>query len=200
MLLLCPWLLATACIHSVIFPKLNYWTLFLNMVTFLCRVLGTFFVRSGLLTSVHSFATDSTRGIFLWFFFLNITSISLMFFFQMKRQSSTRLVGALSDLSLNQSLGAPKPVNQILWYSRRSTLFVHLRQFTRLSKLMGDEEGHNKLIVYKASKIHKEKKLFFSGQREKKLATFRIHTVKPLAFLSFVMRRLRAFQELWLRR
>jgi hypothetical protein len=150
-----PWLLATACIHSVILPKLNYWTLFLNMVTFLCRVLGTFFVRSGLLASVHSFATDSTRGIFLWFFFLLITSISLMFFFQMKQQSSTRLVGALSDLPLNQGLRAPKLVNQILWYSRRSTLFVHLRKFTRLSKLMGDEEGHDKLIVYKASKIHK---------------------------------------------
>nr|BDZ75705.1 cytochrome c biogenesis factor N [Fissidens protonematicola] len=150
-----PWLLATACIHSVILPKLNYWTLFLNMVTFLCRVLGTFFVRSGLLASVHSFATDYTRGIFLWFFFLLITSISLMFFFQMKQQSSTRLIGALSDLPLNQGPQAPKPVNQILWYSRRSTLFVHLRKFTRLSKLMEDEEGHDKLIVYKASKIQK---------------------------------------------
>nr|YP_009129990.1 cytochrome c biogenesis factor N [Codriophorus aciculare]AJV88414.1 cytochrome c biogenesis factor N [Codriophorus aciculare] len=135
-----PWLLATACIHSVILPKLNYWTLFLNMVTFLCCVLGTFFVRSGLLASVHSFATDSTRGIFLWFFFLLITSISLMFFFQMKQQSSTRLVGALSDLPLNQGPRAPKPVNQILWYSRRSTLFVHLRKFTRLLKLMEDEK------------------------------------------------------------
>jgi Cytochrome C assembly protein len=150
-----PWLLATACIHSVILPKLNYWTLFLNMVTFLCRVLGTFFVRSGLLASVHSFATDSTRGIFLWFFFLLITSISLMFFFQMKQQSSTRLVGPLSNLPLNQDLRAQKPVNQILWYSRRSTLFVHLPKFTRLSKLMEDEKGHDKVIVYKASKIHK---------------------------------------------
>nr|BDZ75583.1 cytochrome c biogenesis factor N [Timmiella anomala] len=147
-----PWLLATACIHSVILPKLNYWTLFLNMVTFLCCVLGTFFVRSGLLASVHSFATDSTRGIFLWFFFLLITSISLMFFFQMKQQSSTGLVGALSDLPSNQGLRAPKPVNQILWYSRRSTLFVHLRKFTRLSKLMEDEEGHDKLIVCIQSK------------------------------------------------
>nr|AEB39994.1 cytochrome c biogenesis factor N [Funaria hygrometrica] len=150
-----PWLLATACIHSVILPKLNYWTLFLNMLTFLCCVLGTFFVRSGLLASVHSFATDSTRGIFLWFFFLLITSISLMFFFQMKQQSSTRLVGALSDLPSNQGLRAQKPVNQILWYSRRSALFVHLRKFTRLSKLIEDEEGHDKVIVYKASKIHK---------------------------------------------
>ena len=104
-----PWLLAIACIHLVILPKFNYWTLFLNMVTSLCRVLGTFFVRSGLLTSVHSFATDSTQRIFLWFIFLLLTSISLMFFFQMKQLTSTRLVGALSDLPSNQSLKAPKP-------------------------------------------------------------------------------------------
>ncbi len=63
---LMPWILATTCIHSVILPKLNYWTFFLNMVTSLCCVLGFFFVRSGLLASVHSFAIDSTRGIFLW--------------------------------------------------------------------------------------------------------------------------------------
>jgi hypothetical protein len=150
-----PWVLATACIHSVILPKLNYWTLFLNMVTFLCCILGTFFVRSGLLASVHSFATDSTRGIFLWFFFLLITSISLMSFFQMKQQSSTRLVGALFDSSSNQGLTAPKTVNQILWYSRRSTLFVHSRKFIRLLKLMGGEEGHDKVIIYKVSKMPK---------------------------------------------
>ena len=150
-----PWVLATACIHSVILPKLNYWTLFLNMVTFLCCVLGTFFVRSGSLASVHSFATDSTRGIFLWCFFLLITSISLIFFFSMKQQSSTRLVDALSSLSSNQGLTASKPVNQILWHSRRSTLVVHSRKFTRLLKLMESEEGHDKIIVCKASRMHK---------------------------------------------
>lgn len=133
-----PRVLATACIHSVILPKLNYWTLFPNMVTFLRRVLGTFFVRPGLLAPVHSSATDSTRGIFLWCFFLIITSISLILFFQMKQQSSTGLVGALSGLSSNQDLTASKPVNQILWHSR-STLFVHSRKFTRLPKLMGGE-------------------------------------------------------------
>nr|YP_009040968.1 CcmFN [Tetraphis pellucida]AGN74210.1 cytochrome c biogenesis factor N [Tetraphis pellucida]AHI16013.1 cytochrome c biogenesis factor N [Tetraphis pellucida]AIB08439.1 CcmFN [Tetraphis pellucida] len=153
-----PRVLATACIHSVILPKSNYWTLFLNMVTFLCRVLGTFFVRSGLLASVHSFATDSTRGIFLWFFFLLITSISSMSFFQMGQQSSTRLVGALSDLSSNQGLTAPKTVNQILWYSRRSILFVHSRKFTRLPKLMeGRRQAMTKSLYTKQVKcINKE--------------------------------------------
>jgi c-type cytochrome biogenesis protein CcmF len=83
-----PWVLATACIHSVIIPKVYFWTLFLNIVTFLCCVLGTFLVRSGLLASVHSFATDSTRGIFLWRFFLLITGISLILFSQMKQRTS----------------------------------------------------------------------------------------------------------------
>nr|AHI16011.1 cytochrome c biogenesis factor N [Sphagnum girgensohnii]AND49936.1 cytochrome c biogenesis factor N [Sphagnum rubiginosum] len=156
---LMPWILATACIHSVILPKLNYWTFFLNMVTSLCCVLGTFFVRSGLLASVHSFATDSTRGIFLWCFFLLITSISLIIFLQIKQQSSTRLVGALSSLSSNQGLTALKPVNQILWHLQ-NTLFVHSRKFTRLPKLMEGKEGHDKVVVYRASKMHKESYLF----------------------------------------
>nr|YP_010736360.1 cytochrome c biogenesis CcmF N-terminal-like protein [Zygnema circumcarinatum]WEL36333.1 cytochrome c biogenesis CcmF N-terminal-like protein [Zygnema circumcarinatum] len=67
---LMPWLLATACVHSVLLPKLNVWTLFLNQITFVLSILGTFFVRSGLLASVHSFATDSTRGLFVLCFLL----------------------------------------------------------------------------------------------------------------------------------
>lgn len=83
-----PWVLATACIHSVILPLLHSWTFFLNIVTFLCCVLGTFSIRSGLLASVHSFATDDTRGIFLWWFFLLMTGISMILFSQMKQQAS----------------------------------------------------------------------------------------------------------------
>uniref|UniRef100_A0A0D6QSE8 Cytochrome c assembly protein domain-containing protein n=1 Tax=Araucaria cunninghamii TaxID=56994 RepID=A0A0D6QSE8_ARACU len=83
-----PWVLATACIHSVVLPKVHFWTLFLNTATFLCCVLGTFLVRSGLLASVHSFAMDSTRGIFLWRFFLLITGISLILLFQISGHRS----------------------------------------------------------------------------------------------------------------
>nr|YP_009277456.1 cytochrome c biogenesis FN [Psilotum nudum]AOH05926.1 cytochrome c biogenesis FN [Psilotum nudum] len=126
-----PWVLATARIHSVIISKLNLRTLFLNMVTLLCRVSGTFFVRSGLLAPVHSSATDSARGIFLWCFFLLITSISLILFTQIKQPSSTKLVSALSYPSLNHGQFNPKPMNNILWHSRR---FVY--HFTRLAKLM----------------------------------------------------------------
>lgn len=116
-----PWVLATACIHSVILPLLHSWTLFLNIVTFLCCVLGTFSIRSGLLASVHSFATDDTRGIFLWWFFLLMTGISMILFSQMKQQASVRrtykkeMVVARSTLvHLRHSARAqPRPV--MLW-------------------------------------------------------------------------------------
>nr|AHX81345.1 cytochrome c biogenesis FN [Licania alba]AHX81356.1 cytochrome c biogenesis FN [Leptobalanus sprucei] len=85
-----PRVLATARIHSVILPLLHSWTSFLNIVTFPCCVLGTFSIRSGLLASVHSFATDDTRGIFLWRFFLLMTGISMILFSQMKQQASAR--------------------------------------------------------------------------------------------------------------
>jgi hypothetical protein len=49
-------------------------------------------------------------------FFLLITSISLIIFLQIKQQSSTKLIGALSSLSSNQGLTTSKLVNQILWH------------------------------------------------------------------------------------
>jgi cytochrome c biogenesis factor len=85
-----PRVLATARIHSVILPLLHSWTLLLNIVTFLCCVLGTFSIRSGLLAPVHSFATDDTRGIFLWRFFLLMTGISMILFSQQANKSQKR--------------------------------------------------------------------------------------------------------------
>nr|YP_010901723.1 cytochrome c biogenesis FN [Suriana maritima]WIL07943.1 cytochrome c biogenesis FN [Suriana maritima] len=116
-----PWVLATARIHSVILPLLHSWTSFFNIVTLPCCVLGTFSIRSGLLASVHSFATDDTRGIFLWRFFLLMTGISMILFSQMKQQASVRrtykkeMVVARSTLvHLRHSARAqPRPV--MLW-------------------------------------------------------------------------------------
>nr|AQK77853.1 cytochrome c biogenesis FN [Lophophytum mirabile subsp. bolivianum] len=85
-----PRVLATAHIHSVILPLLSSWTSLLNIVAFPCCVLGTSSIRSGLLASVHSFATDDTRGIFLWRFFLIMAGISMILFSQMKQQASVR--------------------------------------------------------------------------------------------------------------
>ena len=116
-----PRVLATACIHSVILPLLHSWTSFLNIVTLPCCVSGTFSIRSGLLAPVHSFATDDTRGIFLWRFFLLMTGISMILFSQMKQQASVRrtykkeMVVARSTLvHLRHSARAqPRPV--MLW-------------------------------------------------------------------------------------
>ena len=64
-----PWLSGTALLHSAIVMEkrsaLKIWTLLLAILTFSFSLLGTFLVRSGVLTSVHSFASDPTRGVFI---------------------------------------------------------------------------------------------------------------------------------------
>ena len=66
---LMPWLAGTALVHSAIGMEkreaLTIWTLFLAILTFSLSLLGTFLVRSGVLTSVHAFASDPTRGVFI---------------------------------------------------------------------------------------------------------------------------------------
>ena len=66
---LLPWLAGTAFLHTAAVMEkreaLKIWTLFLAILAFSLSLLGTFLVRSGVLTSVHSFATDPTRGIFI---------------------------------------------------------------------------------------------------------------------------------------
>jgi cytochrome c-type biogenesis protein CcmF len=62
-----PWLAGTALLHSALVMEkrnaLKIWTVFLAIITFSLSLLGTFLVRSGILTSVHSFASDPTRGL-----------------------------------------------------------------------------------------------------------------------------------------
>ena len=64
-----PWLMSTALIHSVIATGekgiFKSWTILLSIFTFSLSLLGTFLVRSGILISVHSFASDPSRGIFI---------------------------------------------------------------------------------------------------------------------------------------
>ncbi|MCH8683781.1 heme lyase CcmF/NrfE family subunit [Pedomonas mirosovicensis] len=66
---LMPWLAATALLHSTLVLEkrdaLRNWTVLLAVLAFSLSMLGTFIVRSGLLTSVHSFAVDPERGIFI---------------------------------------------------------------------------------------------------------------------------------------
>ena len=64
-----PWLMATALLHSVIATSekgiFKSWTILLSIFTFSLSLLGTFLVRSGILISVHSFANDPSRGVFI---------------------------------------------------------------------------------------------------------------------------------------
>ena len=64
-----PWLVGTALIHSSIVVEkrdtLKSWTILLAIITFSLSLVGTFLVRSGVLTSVHAFATDPARGTFI---------------------------------------------------------------------------------------------------------------------------------------
>ena len=66
---LMPWLAGTALLHSAVVMEkrnaLKVWTVLLAILTFSLSLLGTFLVRSGVLTSVHAFATDPTRGVFI---------------------------------------------------------------------------------------------------------------------------------------
>ncbi len=66
---LMPWLAGTALLHSAVVMEkrnaLKVWTILLSILTFSLSLLGTFLVRSGVLTSVHAFATDPARGVFI---------------------------------------------------------------------------------------------------------------------------------------
>jgi len=79
-----PWLLATALLHSLIVVEkrksLQAWVLLLSILAFLLSVVGTFLVRSGILTSVHTFALDPSRGIYILAFTALLGGYSLILF------------------------------------------------------------------------------------------------------------------------
>ncbi|MFZ5524592.1 MAG: heme lyase CcmF/NrfE family subunit [Pseudomonadota bacterium] len=79
-----PWLVGTALIHSLAVTEkrgaFKSWTILLAIAAFSLSLLGTFMVRSGVLTSVHSFATDPKRGIFILGFLTVVIGASLLLF------------------------------------------------------------------------------------------------------------------------
>jgi len=79
-----PWLLGTALLHSLIVVEkrksLQAWVLLLSILAFLLSVIGTFLVRSGILTSVHTFALDPSRGIYILAFTALLGGYSLILF------------------------------------------------------------------------------------------------------------------------
>ncbi len=79
-----PWLVGTALVHSLAVTEkrgsFKSWTVLLAICTFALSLMGTFLVRSGVLTSVHAFATDPERGIFILGFLVIVVSSSLLLF------------------------------------------------------------------------------------------------------------------------
>jgi len=76
-----PWLVGTALVHSLMVTEkrgaFKSWTVLLAIFAFSLSLLGTFLVRSGVLTSVHAFATDPERGVFVLAFLAIVVGISL---------------------------------------------------------------------------------------------------------------------------
>ncbi|SAL83200.1 cytochrome C biogenesis protein [Caballeronia choica] len=79
-----PWLAGTALIHSLAVTEkrgcFRSWTVLLAICTFSLSLLGTFLVRSGVITSVHSFASDPARGLFILVFLSVVTGGALLLF------------------------------------------------------------------------------------------------------------------------
>ncbi len=79
-----PWLAGTALIHSLAMSEkrgvFNNWTLLLSIAAFSLSLLGTFLVRSGVLTSVHAFAVDPARGLFILIFLGIVVGGSLILY------------------------------------------------------------------------------------------------------------------------
>mgnify|MGYP000082494140 CR=1 FL=1 len=79
-----PWIMGTALMHSLAVTEkrgsFKSWTVLLAISTFSLSLLGTFLVRSGVLTSVHAFATDPERGVFILIFLVVVVTCSLLLF------------------------------------------------------------------------------------------------------------------------
>jgi cytochrome c-type biogenesis protein CcmF len=89
---LLPWFAISALMHSVIVLEkrnsLYEWVIILCLLTFTLSVTGTFLVRSGILNSVHTFASDPSRGLYILLFLSLMIFTSLMIFFKKRKKES----------------------------------------------------------------------------------------------------------------
>jgi cytochrome c-type biogenesis protein CcmF len=89
-----PWLLGTALVHSITVQDrrqmLHTWNIFLTISTFALSLLGTFLVRSGVLSSVHAFAVDPGRGAYILAFMVTVLSLSFGIFLAKGRYQEAR--------------------------------------------------------------------------------------------------------------
>ncbi len=117
-----PWLAGTALLHSALVMEkreaLKIWTVLLAILTFSLSLMGTFIVRSGVLTSVHSFAVDPARGVFILGILVFFTGGGLVLF--AARAKELRQGGMFAPVSREGSL----VLNNILLVTAAATVFV----------------------------------------------------------------------------
>jgi len=107
---LMPWLTLTALLHCIIVLKsrasLTSWVVILSITTFTLSMCGTFLVRSGILNSVHTFANDPARGIFILIFLFILIVLSLGVFFLFHKESN-------------------KKADNFFWLSRETSILIN---------------------------------------------------------------------------
>jgi cytochrome c-type biogenesis protein CcmF len=125
---LMPWLVGTALVHSISVTEkrgaFRSWTLLLAILAFSLSLLGTFLVRSGVLTSVHAFANDPERGIFILAFLGLVVGSSLLLFALrgpvVQRQQGDAEVVSYSGLSREMML----LLNNVLLVSAMAMILI----------------------------------------------------------------------------
>ncbi|NEW96410.1 heme lyase CcmF/NrfE family subunit [Rhodopseudomonas sp. BR0G17] len=134
---LMPWLAGTALLHSALVMEkrnaLKVWTILLSILTFSLSLLGTFLVRSGVLTSVHAFATDPSRGVFILIILCVFIGGSLTLFAW--RASSLKQGGLFAPISREGSL----VLNNLFLTTACATVFVGTLYPLALEVLTGDK-------------------------------------------------------------
>ena len=134
---LMPWLAGTALLHSAVVMEkreaLKVWTILLAILAFSLSLLGTFLVRSGVLTSVHTFATDPTRGVFILAILMIFIGGSLALFAW--RAPLLRAGGLFAPISREGAL----VLNNLFLTTACATVFVGTLYPLALEAITGDK-------------------------------------------------------------
>ena len=134
---LMPWLAGTALLHSAVVMEkrnaLKVWTILLSILTFSLSLLGTFLVRSGVLTSVHAFATDPTRGVFILLILCIFIGGSLSLYAW--RASALKQGGLFAPISREGAL----VLNNLFLTTACATVFVGTLYPLALEVMTGDK-------------------------------------------------------------
>jgi len=132
-----PWLAGTALLHSALVMEkreaLKVWTVLLAILTFSLSLMGTFIVRSGVLTSVHSFAVDPARGVFILAILILFTGGGLALF--ALRASEMQTGGVFQPISREGSL----VLNNLLLVTATATVLVGTLYPMALEGLTGEK-------------------------------------------------------------